>query len=602
MGANAGTHARSMPLWTRVAAGVVLLAGGVAAGVMARGGRAASGSSPPVRLTIAPQPGVTPSFGETDNWPAAITISPDGRYVTFAAKEANASPMLWLRRLDALEAKPLMGTENGECPFWSPDSRSIAFFSDGHLKRIDVSGGPAVTLAAIQDNARGGSWNREGVILYAPNWQSAIVRVSANGGQPVPVTKLDPTKSETTHRWARFLPDGKHFLYTAGSAGHGAESELNAIYVASLDEPTPKLILRATSQAIYSDGHLLYMRGAELVAQPFDPDRLTTSGDVKVVAEGVHYVPGFFRGGFDVSDGGTIFYARARNMKCRLFWLDPDGRKIGPIGEPVRIGSTFALSPDETRIAVGIMDQRTSSPDIWLYDASSGAGIPFAADPTLFETHPVWSPDGTQVVFSAGIKWPDLALKSVAGGAARVLLESDAFKTPTAWSPDGDLVLFDQARDSTAKTEVWIVSTRGNPGAHKLIAAEANVFGARLSPDGRWILYTSDESGRDELYVQAFPIKGPRYVVSRNGIAGTGFWTRGGREIIYEGADSKAYAVAVQIKSGVPVLGPPVERGDLADVVEADVTPSGRLLLAFWEKDDNPTPFTILTDWTAVLK
>ena len=593
--------ARSMPAWAMVVAAVVLLAACVGAWLTVRERRTASASVASLRVTIVPPKGVTLISGENDNWPAAVTISPNGRYVTFAASDADTGPMLWLRRLDALEAKPLPGTENGECPFWSPDSKSIAFASDRYLKKIDIAGGPAVTLAPVQQGgARSGSWNRDGVIIYAPDWQSAIFRVSANGGESVPVTKLDLSKQETTHRWARFLPDGKHFVYTAGSRGHGAESELNAIYGASLDDPTPKLILRATSQAIFSGEHLLYMQGGALVAQRFDPDRLATSGDARVVADEVHYLPAFFRGAFDASDEGAIFYARKRNMMSRLFWLDPDGRKTGPIGDPIRIGSTLAVSPDGSKIAVGILDQRTQSPDIWLYDASGSAGIPFAADPTLVESFPVWSPDGTRIAFMRSGKGGDLAVKPVNGGKATILVESSV--RPTSWSADGVAVLFDRRQDANAKSEIWIVSARGDPAPHKLIAGDWNVSFSRFSPDGRWILFTSDESGRDELYVQAFPLAGPRYLASRGGIEGAGVWTQGGREIVYGGVDKQARAVAVAIKNGTPIFGMRLERGDLTGVVEGDAVPSGRLLLAIQEKEDNPTPLTLLTNWTAVLK
>jgi Tol biopolymer transport system component len=539
---------------------------------------------------------------------AAITISPNGRYVTFMAQDADGPRMLWLRPLDTLDAKPLAGTEDGQCPFWSPDSSSIAFFSEKNLKKVDIAGGPAVTLATVEDTARSGSWNRDGVIIYAPSMRSAIFRVSSNGGTPVEVTKLDTSKQETTHRWARFLPDGKHFLYTVASHGHSAESELNAIYAASLDDPTPKLVLRATSQAIYSSGRLLYMRGGALIAQSFDPVRLAVSGEARVVAEDVHYGPTMFQGAFDVSETGSVFYAGARDWMSRLFWQEPDGRKTGPIGKPIRLWYSFDISADGARFAAAIMDQRTQSSDIWLYDASGGSGIPFAADPKVFEMDPIWSPDGTRIAFNTGNSGGQLALavKPVAGGRTTILLESpDVRLTPRSWSPDGIYVLFDRSTlEADAKTESWIVSTRGEPAPHKLIPGDANVYGAQLSPDGRWILYTSDESGRDELYLQAFPLAGPRYSVSKGGINGTGDWIRGGREIIYYAPDKKAHSVTVDIKNGTPVLGMPVERAYPASsgLSAWDIAPTGRELVAVPEAEDNTTPLTLLTNWTAALK
>jgi Tol biopolymer transport system component len=601
--ATSSSPMRSMAVWMCLVGAVVLLAAGIATGMILRRGNTTS-AAVPMRLTIVPQAGVTPRGSIVDI--AAFTISPDGRYVTLSANDADGHTMLWLRPLDALEAKPLAGTENGECPFWSPDSASIAFFSERKLKKIDIGGGPAVTLVDVEGGARSGSWSRDGVILYAPSARSGILRISATGGSPVPVTKLDPSKSETTHRWVRFLPDGKHFLYTAAGHGQNVESELNAVYVASLDDPTPKLILRTSSQAIYAAGHLLYMRGGSLVAQPFDPGRLAVSGEARVVTESVLYALTMFRGAFDVSDVGSLFYARATNSKSRLFWQELGGKTSGPITDPMQF-LWFDVSPDETHIAAGIIDKRTQSPDIWLFDTASGTGVPFAADPTLFEIGPVWSPDGTRIAFEEGSKEAEIAVKPVAGGRAVILFESsDAELVPRSWSPDGLSVLFDRSPQNvdTRKRESWIVSTRGDPAPHKLIPGDSDVFGAQISPDGRWILFTSDESGRNELCLQAFPPAGPRYVVSKGGVEGTGDWIRDGREIIYIGPDKKAHTVAVDIRHGTPVLGTPVERGDLATsgVTNWDISRRGRAVVAIHEKEDITTPFTLLTNWTAALK
>jgi Tol biopolymer transport system component len=599
--ANASSRERVMRAWARVLVAMILLAAGLGTGMYLRGEHSSS-TSLPLRVTIAPQPGVKPDmdFGGV----AALTISPNGRYVTFAANDAEGRWMLWLRALDALDARLLAGTENGQCPFWSPDSTSIAFFSEKFLKKVDISGGPAVTLAAVETSARSGSWNRDGVIIYAPSMRSAIFRISANGGSPAEVTRLDPSKHESTHRWARFLPDGKHFLYTAASHGHSAESELNAVYASSIDDPTPKLIVRASSQAIYAAGHLLYVRNNALLAQPFDLGRLAVSGAAKVVADDVAYGLGMFQGAFDVSEAGPLFYARARNVKKRLFWQEPDGRTTGPIGKPIQLWNSFDVSPDGARIAVASMDARTQSPDIWLYDTSGGAETPFATDPTLIEWSPVWSPDGTRIAFNTGAG--RLAVKPVDGGRATTLLESSNFRLrPNSWSPDGIFVLFDESTfDAEAKTESWIVSTRGDPAAHKLIPGDANVFGAQLSPDGRFILYTSDQSGRDELYVQAFPLAGPRQAVSIGGVDGTGDWIRGGREIVYYGTDKKAHCVPVDVKDGKLALGAPVERGYpvRSTISFWDFTPSGRELVAIAETEGNTTPLTLLTNWTAALK
>ncbi len=299
----------------------------------------------------------------------SVTISPDGRQTTFAAKGPEGKIVLWLRSLGDLTAKPIPGTEGAAFPFWSPDGRFLAFFADGKLKKVDTSGSPPLDLCDAP-NGRSGGWSRDGVILFSPDTTTALSRVSAAGGAATAATKLDAARGETTHRWATFLPDGKHFLYMAGSHGQGTKSESNAIYVGALGSSDRTLLLQARSNVAYASGHLLYMRERVLLAQRFDAESRGFTGDPLPLAESVSYDTGFFRGVFSVSENGLLVYgAGAADTRSRLRWFDRAGKPVGePIGEAADYQS-LAIAPDGSRIAAAINDPGTGTPDIWVFDS-----------------------------------------------------------------------------------------------------------------------------------------------------------------------------------------------------------------------------------------
>ena len=238
----------------------------------------------------------------------SLTISPDGQRATYAAKDADGKMVLWLRSLGELGAKPISGTQGATFPFWSPDSRFLAFFAEGKLQKVDISGAPPLPVCDAP-NGRSGSWNREGVILFSPDSTTGLFRVPAAGGAPKPATTLDTARAETTHRWAVFLPDGRHFLYMAGSHSAGSKSESNAIYVGALDSTEKTLLLQARSNVVYASGYLLYLRERILLGQRFDPDARRLVGEAMPIAEGVQYDPAYFRGVFSASERGVLLYA-----------------------------------------------------------------------------------------------------------------------------------------------------------------------------------------------------------------------------------------------------------------------------------------------------
>jgi Tol biopolymer transport system component len=488
-------------------------------------------------------------FAITDVASGSLTISPNGRMATFATKEADGKTVLWLQPLGETAARKLPGTEGAIFPFWSPDSRFLAFFADKKLEKVDVSGGPPLTLCEA-DNGRNGAWNRDGVILYSPDSTTGIFRVPAAGGAPKPATTLDTARGETTQRWVTFLPDGRHFLYMAGSHAAGTKSESNAIFVADLDSSEKTLLLQARSNVVYTSGYLLYMREGILMAQRFDPGSRRLSGDPVPVAEGVQYDPAYFRGSFAASENGVLLYATGTGAtKTRLRWFDLSGKSIGePFGEPSEYTS-LAVSPDDKRIAAGIADPSTGLPNIWLLDTRGARTRLTAGGPAT--DSPVWSPDGSRIAYAKleGRATSVCVVPAAGGKEERVLFLEGRLSAPNAWSPDGRfLAVQSNAPGGKARSDLWIVPMSGGGQPYALIATDADEIGPVFSTDGKWLSYISDESGRPELYVVPFPGPGGKWQISTDGVGGGGFSGRG-LEILYGTAGFQVMAV-------VPAAGP----------------------------------------------
>ena len=536
------------------------------------------------------------AFMLSGNDSGSLTISPDGRFVTFAAKEEDGKTLLWLREVNSPTARPLTGTEGGRFPFWSPDSRFLAFFADDKLKKISIAGGPPLALATVQLNPRSGSWNEDGVIVFSPNSLSSIHKVAAAGGPVTAVTKL--AQGETTHRWATFLPDGKHFLYFAGSHGARNESETNAIYVSSLDGQ-PKLLLHARSNSVYSKGHLLFVRDRVLMAQPLDLKALELRGDPIPVAANLQYDGGFFRGSFAASPGGALVYRTGTaTADLQLTWLDRGGNKVADVGEPAGWGE-FDLSPDGKSLIAQIQDHVTGGSKLWMYDLERNIRTRFSFE-TLSDFDPIWSSDGSQVLY-AGIEkqvW-DLYVKPASGsGRAQLLYASELNKRPTDWSPD--YVAFFSFDPQRQKTGIWLLPMQGEKKPIPFMPSNFNMQALRFSPDGKWALYRSDESGANEIYVVPFPGPGGKWQVSQGG-AEAANWFKGGREIIYN-SESGLFAVDVAVHGSSVKIGTPrlLFRDSLA--VDGDATSDGeRFLLARQPVRKLEEPVTIATNWMALL-
>jgi Tol biopolymer transport system component len=535
----------------------------------------------------------------------AVTISPDGRFITFSASVDGGRNQLWIRSLEERAARPLPGTEGGDWPFWSPDSRFIAFFADRKLKKVDVAGAPPLVICDAP-NGRSGSWNREGVIIFSPDSTIAIHRVSAGGGTPTPVTALDESKNETTHRWATFLPDGRHFLYMAGTHAAGTKSEANAVYLASLDAKDRTLLLRARSNVSYASGYLFYVLESTLLAQPFDAKRLRLTGDPVPFEEAVLYDTGYFRASFGVSENGLLVYVGgSREMRGQLFWYDAAGKQVGgPVGEPADYQS-LALSPDGKRLAAAINDPSTGNPDIWIIDLSRGGRTRFTFGPGA-NAEAVWSPDGARIAYTRVEKTivSAVVIKSSSGaGGEEIVARGEGQWSPTAWSPDGRyLGLRVRLPNAKTKGDLWVVPLFGDRKPFPQVQTEASEDGLSFSPDGRWIAYSSDESGSQEIYAAPFPGSGGKWQVSTTGVVAGG-WCRSRNQIVYLTNDRRLVAVDVHAGPGAFEMSPPKT---LFRIPRSQIgTATGdcnQILISVLPQADQVSSISLVSNWPALLK
>jgi len=528
-------------------------------------------------------------------------ISPDGRKTVFTIIGTDGWPQLWIRSIDSLTARPIPGTELASQGFWSPDSRFIAFFAKGKLKKVDVSGGPVQTLADAQ-TSRGGTWNKDGVILFAAAFSGGLYRVPADGGEIAAVTKIDVSSNESGHFWPQFLPDGHHFVYLARTA----KKETTGIYLGSLDSPETRMLVQSDAGARFAPpGYLLFLKERVLMAQPFNPEKLQLSGEPSVIAEQVGYNPSNGRSFFCASDNGVLVY-RTGLALSRLTWIDRTGKELGSF-EPGDSLLSPSLSPDEKRIAMVRADPSSGS-DIWLLDISRQSSSRLTFDPAI-DSNPVWSPDGSRIVFSSNRLGPyDLYWKPSSGaGNEELLLKSETAKFVTDWSSDGRFILYINS-GAIGGNHLWVLTLSGEQKPIPIVQSNFDEIQGKFSPDIHWIAYVSNESGMPQVYVQNFPSAGGKWMVSVNGGLQPR-WSKDGKELFYYALNGNIMAVAVKtnannFEASSPTvlfeariaLGPPTSGAAYS------VTHDAQRFLLNVAEGSSPSPAVVVQNWTASLQ
>jgi Tol biopolymer transport system component len=553
----------------------------------------------------------------------SLALSPDGSQLAFVTR-SEGRDFLWVRPLHSLDARMLTGTEDAGFPFWSPDSRFIGFFAGGKLKKLDISGGGPQTLCEAPEG-RGGTWNRDGVIVFAPSPTSALYRVSATGGQPQAVTMLQP-KADQSHRWPIFLPDGRHFIFLS----HFAKPEDDSLSLGSLDSAAFTSLIKVRSSVAYAaPGYLLYVRAGTLMAHPFDAGGLRLSGNPFPVAENVELVgeegpTGY--AAFSVASDAVLAYRAggpgagvyaygskeqlpyAYGWRDQLTWFDRHGKRLAIVGPQGQFDEP-SLSPDEKRVVLDAPDQPGKSNGIWALELSRATLSRVTFGPAS-ETSAQWSPDGNRLAFASNASNPlgfhDLYLKSLTGSSDKELLvKSDYDKFPDDWSRDGQWLIYEE-QDPNTKFDIWLLPMSGERKPQPYLVTPFNEGHAAISPDGRWLAYASDETGRPEIYVRSFPKPGQKWQVSATG-GDQPAWRRDGKELFYVAADKKLMTVPIQpstsFEPGVPkpLFEVAIRSTPLTGSKNQYVpSPDGQrfLVVALLEETKRP-PITIVLNWTS---
>jgi Tol biopolymer transport system component len=537
----------------------------------------------------------------------ALALSPDGTTLVIDATGAEGKRQLWVRRLDGFVVQPLAGTDDAMQPFWSPDSRFIGFFAEGKLKKVPASGGTVQTICDAPDG-RGASWSEKDVIVFAPAPFGGLSKVSAAGGTPVVLTKED--KPGFTDRLPWFLPGGKRLLYLSGSQTSDKE-KTTAINCLDLDTGKSTTVVRENSEGRYAaPGYLLFVREGNLMAQPFEASSAKTTGEAVPIAERVRFTAPRWSGNFSASETGRlVFHSGIMGRKTQLTWFDLDGKELGKVGEPGTVATT-EISPDGTRAATTVQGGPAGTiPEVWIYDLSRGVStrFVFGGQGSFF---PQWSPDGKWIAY--GDIGGGIAIKAADGTSEPKMLWPAKTNTwPLSWSPDGKFIVFRVQDPKSGGLDLWIVDADGSKPARPLIATPAEEMAGAISPDGKWLAYTSNESGRREVYVVPFPELGEKRQVST---AGGMFpaWLGSSRIYFLQPPDNKLLAVDVEARGASLLVGAaqplfggkPLPRSigfGTAPVMAA--SRDGKRLLMPVPVDEEASPLVrVVSDWVAELK
>jgi len=531
-----------------------------------------------------------------------VAFSPDGSRLVYVATRGG-STQLYVRAIGRSEPTPIPGTEGAETPFFSPDGQSVGFFAEGKLKKVSLSGGAPLTLCSAPIN-RGASWAPDDSIIFTPAAAtSGLFQVSAAGGTPKSLTTPDRSKGEVSHRWPEFLPGGKALLFTIWI---GSSFDNSRIGLLSPETGERRVLLEGGAYARYvPSGHLVYARSGGLMAVPFDLKRLEVSGPPVSILEGVSTSPLSGAAQFSISGDGSFIYVPGGSSfgERTLVWVDRKGA-VRPLPAPPRAYASPRLSPDGQRLAVGIQD---TNPGLWLYELGRGTLTRLAA--TALVPFPTWMPDGKQVTFAAALNGPYnlYRMPSDGSGGAERLTTSENMQFPGSWSPDGQVLLYSEA-DSKTGWHIWMLKLEGDRKPQPFLQSSSNEGGAKVSPDGHWLAYQSDESGRGEVYVRPFPGPGGKSQISTDG--GTEpMWSRNGRELFYRSGD-KMMAATIETKPVFAAAKPKLLfeghylAGTYVLMQNYDVSSDGQrfLMVKASEQETAPTQLNLILNWSDELR
>lgn len=527
-----------------------------------------------------------------------MAISPDGQMLAFAANDSTNESCLWVRPFGSNSIIKLAGTRGATYPFWSTDSRSIAFFADGKLKRIDAAGGPIVTITDAPQG-RGGTWNQNGIVVFSPNVEEPnLFQVSATGGPAGKCTNFDSATGFAS-RFPSFLPDGNHFLFVLINLKDIKRDP--EVHVGSVDGKTDKVLISGVSNMMYASGYVAYLRQSILMLQQFDDGALELKGSPGPVQENVNFWSARAKGDFSVSQNGRLVYhITPIDQKDLLIWTDRDGRQTS-ITEISASGALISSSGNE--IVFHEFDRTRPGWDVWKYDLKRHVKTRFTFSKDLdYAQWPVWSPDASRIFYSfskGSIRSWIMMKPSDGSGMEETILEIEDYARATDVSPDGRFLLLTRNIQKTGKAQIYFTDVKGDRKPVQILTSEYNVRQARFSPDGRWIVYLSDESGKNEVYIQPFREEGAKYQISSHG--GTNArWH--GNEIFFE-SDNKLCVVQVSISGKVPTFGNPKELFNSGEIDIFDVAKDGKSFLSGRSPSGSSLDFiSIIDNWENIAK
>ncbi|MFN2502511.1 MAG: protein kinase [Pyrinomonadaceae bacterium] len=560
------------------------------------------GNEPEVAVRFSVIPPEKAVFGES------AAISPDGRRIAFTVIGQTGESTMWIRPLDSVESRMLAGTEGAMFPFWSPDNKYIGYFAQGKLKKIDASGGPSQTLADASADPRGGTWAPDGTIIYTATVSTPLMKISANGGQPTELTQLDASREQISHRWPAMLPDGRRFIFFARG-----KKDFEGLFVGSLDSPEVKFLISTNLRGEFAPtdggkGMLLFGRERTLMAQSFDPGSGELSGDSVAIAQDLLTFPTEIGptayASFSTSPTGHLIYRTGGEQATELTWFDRTGKPQGKLSG-LGIHHEPQLSRDGKKLLFGREDSGSS--DIWLLDVDRVTPMRLTFDARADAT-PAWSPDGSFFIFASGRTGIYQIYKKPSNGSGsdELVYESPGNSFPDDISPDGRYIIVEQDGGPKTKFDLWLVPTFGDQKPFPFLATDFQETHSRIAPNGRWVAYVSDETGRPQVYVSTFPQTGGKWQVSTGG-GDQPTWRADGGELYYIAPDRNLMAVAISpaesFQPGMPqaLFTTRMPLSNLTDDKNSYYpAPDGkRFVIANIADDSSSNPITVVLNWTA---